>query len=331
MNIVAASPELYPQKLDLSQQRVLMIRMTQADYRAASFLDDRMLTAETQGRWIALEAVLAQAPQVHCKPLHYIFHPGHAGSTLLSRLLDEAAEVLSLREPLPLRTLADAFDKPEPNLLRDRAFEAFLNLWSRGYAETRAVVLKATSNTARIGAQLLDARPESRAVYLSLAATRSIETLLSSQSSEVDINLWGSGRFERLKALLVKHEVARPRTLGELAAMTWLVERLTSQDLARRFGERLLQLDFEEFLADMPAHLERVLSHFGLDTSRVDAALRSPVLTHYSKKPSRPYSIERRAQVLAQTRVRQAEEISRARAWLEKLAAQHEGVAKLLT
>ena len=330
MNVIAASPDIYPQKLDLGQQRVLMIRMTQADYRAASFLDDRMLTAETQGRWIALEAVLAQASQVHCKPLHYIFHLGHAGSTLLSRLLAETADVNSLREPLPLRTLADAFDKPEPNLLRDMAFEAFLNLWSRGYAETRAVVLKTTSNTARIGAQLLDARPDSRAVYLSLSATRSIETLLSGQSSAVDINLWGSGRFERLKTLLAEHEVARPQTLGELAAMTWLVERLTCQDLRRRFGERLLQLDFEDFLTDMRANLERVLSHFGLDTSRVDAALQSPLLTHYSKKPSRPYSAQQRAQVLAETRVLQAEEISRAHAWLEGLAAQHESVADLL-
>jgi hypothetical protein len=289
-----------------------------------------MLTAETRGRWIELEAVLTQAPQVRCKPLHYIFHIGHAGSTLLSRLLDEAADVLSLREPLPLRTLADAFDEPEPDLLRDRTFEAFLNLWSRGYAETRAVVLKATSNTARIGAQLLDARPDARAVYLSLAAKRSIETLLSGQSSAADINLRGSGRFERLKRMLAEYEIARPQTLGELAAMTWLVERLTSQKLASRFGERLLQLDFEDFLGDMPAHLERALSHFGLDISRVDAALQSSVLTHYSKKPSRPYSTERRAQVLAVTRIRQAEEISRAHIWLEKLATQHKGVADLL-
>lgn len=330
MNLLASSPDIYPQKLDLARQRVLMIRMTQAGYRAASFLDDRMLTAETRGRWIELEAVLTQAPQVRCKPLHYIFHIGHAGSTLLSRLLDEAADVLSLREPLPLRTLADAFDGPGSDLLRDRTFEAFLNLWSRGYAETRAVVLKATSNTARIGAQLLDARPDARAVYLSLAAKRSIETLLSGQSSAADINLWGSGRFERLKRILAEYEIARPQTLGELAAMTWLVERLTCQDLVNRFGERLLQLDFEDLLAEMPTLLERVLLHFGLDISRVGAVLQSQVLTHYSKKPSRPFSAEWRAQVLAVTRIRQAEEISRAHIWLEKLATQHKGVADLL-
>mgnify|MGYP001549809099 CR=1 FL=1 len=330
MNLLAASPELYPQKLDLAQQRVLMIRMTEHVYRAASFLDDRMLSAETTGHWVALEAVLTLAWQVHAKPMHFIFHTGHVGSTLLSRLLDEAANVLPLREPLPLRTLAEAFDTPRPNLLHDRAFEAFLNLWSRGYANTDAVVLKTTSNTARIGARLLEARPNAQAVYLSLAATASVETLLSGQSSRVDMNVWGGERFDRLKAILRDSEIAKPQTLGELAAMTWLAERLTQQDLSMRFGERILLIDFEDFLDDMRPHLCRVLSHFGLDTSRVEAAMQSPLLTHYSKKPSQPFSAERRKQKLAETRIRQADEISRAHAWLERLSSRHKAVARLL-
>lgn len=330
MNLLAASPELYPQKLDLAQQRVLMLRTTEADYRAASFLDDRMLNAETSGRWIALESVLSHAPQVQPKPLHFIFHIGHAGSTLLSRLLDEAANVLSLREPLPLRTLADAFDRPLPNLLRDRTFEAFLNLWSRGYAHTEAVVLKATSNTARIGAHMLEARPDARAAYLTLSATSCIETLLSTPYSSADMNLWGAERFERLKALLQDADLARPETFGELAAMTWLAERLTQQDLSKLFGERVLQIDFEDFLSDMRGFLERVLSHFGLAASRVDAAMQSPVLTRYSKKPTHPYSVELRIRVLAETRVRQAVEIARAHRWLENLRVRHSAVAALL-
>ena len=44
------------------------------------------------------------------RAVHFIFHTGHVGSTLVSRLLDETGDVLSLREPLPLRTLADAMD-----------------------------------------------------------------------------------------------------------------------------------------------------------------------------------------------------------------------------
>ena len=65
-------------------------------------------------------------------------------------------EVLSLREPLPLRTLADAHDllrQPE-SLLGAGQFERLLELCTRlrrrGYAPTRSVVVKATSS-ARAG------------------------------------------------------------------------------------------------------------------------------------------------------------------------------------
>ena len=111
-------------------------------YRAASFLDDRILTSDVKGSWVSLGSVLDAAQAIgERKPLHFIFHTGHVGSTLLSRLLDESGCVLSLREPLPLRTLADARDVlglPE-SLLSSRDFDALeqalLRLWSRGYPE----------------------------------------------------------------------------------------------------------------------------------------------------------------------------------------------------
>jgi len=56
-------------------------------------------------------------------------------------LLDEAEGVLSLREPLPLRTIAENFSEPRLDLL--------LRLWERGFANTQAVILKATSATER--------------------------------------------------------------------------------------------------------------------------------------------------------------------------------------
>ena len=44
-------------------------------------------------------------------PIHFIFHSGHVGSTLLSRLLEEVPSQLGLREPLPLRSLAELHDR----------------------------------------------------------------------------------------------------------------------------------------------------------------------------------------------------------------------------
>ncbi len=43
-----ASPDAYPQKLDLVREVVLLVRFDVAAYRAASFLDDRILRPDTR-------------------------------------------------------------------------------------------------------------------------------------------------------------------------------------------------------------------------------------------------------------------------------------------
>ena len=102
-------------------------------------------------------------------PVHFIFHTGHVGSTLVSRLLDETGSVLSLREPLPLRTLADAHDAlgHVDSLLSDAQFDRslaqFMRLWGRGYATTRCVIVKATSSAGRLAAPILSAQRRHRA------------------------------------------------------------------------------------------------------------------------------------------------------------------------
>ena len=37
------SPDIYPQKIDLVLESILLVRFDEAAYRAASFLDDRIL------------------------------------------------------------------------------------------------------------------------------------------------------------------------------------------------------------------------------------------------------------------------------------------------
>ena len=110
------------------------------------------------------------------RPVHFIFHSGHVGSTLLSRLLDETGVVLSLREPLPLRTLAEAHDLlgTVESLLSEAQFASLassvIGVWSRGYAATRKVIVKATSTASRVACPLLRLAAQSRAVCLNVTA-----------------------------------------------------------------------------------------------------------------------------------------------------------------
>lgn len=332
MSRIASSPEFYPQKIDLARKRVLMIHMAEADYRSASFLDDRMLGPQSKGAWVDLETLLAETTGENVRPLHFIFHTGHVGSTLLSRLLDEASNTLPLREPLPLRTLAGMFDNPDANLLRDRALEAFIRLWSRGFTQTEAVVLKATSSSARIAPHLLEARPTARAAYMFMKAQPTIETLMSTRSSLVDIQSMGEERLLRLHKFISGQEIDKPRSFGELAALTWLVERLTQREIDKQFGKRILGMDFERFLEEPRLHVERVLDHLGLPTTpeRVTAALSGPAMSRYSKKPQYPFSLQMRTQRLAEARIKHADEIARAHSWLDCMALRCADICELL-
>ncbi len=314
--------------------------MSPRAYRAASFLDDRILGPSTEGAWLPGAAVTQAARQAAGgRPLHFIFHTGHVGSTLVSRLLDETGVVLGLREPLPLRTLADAHDLlglPE-SLLAVGQFDALLGmlmrLWSRGYASTRAVVVKATSAASRIAPRLLAESPASRAVCLNLRAEPYLATLLGGANSAADLRGHGPGRMRRLLAgRNLPVEPLHALSAGELAALGWLVESLAAAAAATAHGGRVLALDFDGFLADVPGSLERVLAHFDLprDAALVAAVAGSAVLRQYSKAPQLPFPAGERGERLARSRSENGTEIARGLAWLDGLARSDPAIAAVV-
>ncbi len=337
---LASSPALYPQKLDLIQDGVLLIRMSEDAYRRASFLDDRILTPDMQGLGVPFGAVAkAMAVPTAERPLHFIFHSGHVGSTLFARLLEDTGRTLALKEPLPLRTLAEASDvdgRPDaflsPLQLAER-FGVFLSLWSRGFVSTQAVVLKATSSAARVAPLLLTAKARARCVYLNLPAEPYLATLLAGPNSPADLRGHGPERIRRLGKFL--GEAPKPLyalSLGELAASSWLAERLTEQRVVTGFGARVLRLDFEAMLGNPADAIANVARHFGLsvDARTLANVPNSPTLSRYSKAPEHGYSRALRTQVLDQARRDHAQEIRKGLAFLEEAGKRHADVAAVL-
>lgn len=338
--LLPVSADAYLQKIDLVRGLGLVIRLDAGIYRSASFLDDRILGPSTQGSWLSGIHMTEAARQIASpRPVHFIFHTGHVGSTLLSRLLDETGVVLSLREPLPLRSIADAHDLlglPE-SLLSEAQFSALLDmtlcLWSRGYDWTRAVAVKATSSAGRVATPLLNARPRSLAIYLNLPAEPYLATLLSGQNSPEDLRGHGPGRIRRLQArcrapLAPLHAMS----LGELAALGWLAETMSQQDARRRFPDRVLAVDFEELLSSLRDGMARILGFLGLPTdARYLAGLEAnPVLKRYSKAPELPFTPAARKALLDDTRRDQCGEIDKGLAWLERLARADDTVASVM-
>src|SRR3546814_619820 len=170
----AAWPVLH---IDFDTQAAKVFTFTAADYLRAAFLDERALAHRPiRGLDVALadiEQAMADADGER-PPLHWLFHIGHCGSTLISRLLDVLPGLLGLREPLPLLELAMRSiepDSPTGRVSRD-TFEHDLTLTlallQRGFADTRSVLVKPTSVAALLAPQLLSRSPQSRAIGLSM-------------------------------------------------------------------------------------------------------------------------------------------------------------------
>lgn len=309
---------------------MLLVGLSQPAYRAASFLDDRVLAPGIAGGWVPL-ARLDEATRTVAtpRPLHLVLHTGHVGSTLLSRLLDELGGTLGLREPLALRTLADAGDglAGGDSLVSADEFHALvalcLRLWGRGYADTRQCIVKATSSACRVAPLLLAQAPGVRAVYLNLRAEPYLATLLAGENSVGDLRGHGQERYRRLLGAGARLPgPLHAMSPGELAALGWLAESLTRHVVAAGHPGRTLLLDFDALLADLPGALGTVARHFGIacTPAQLQAAATGRTLRSYSKAPEHEYSPALRAQILAQARHEHAGEIRAGLAWIAAVA-----------
>src|SRR5436305_14914713 len=138
------------QALDPSAGMVRLVAMDSEAYRAASFLDDRLLQQPVDAQivpWPEIEGAMSD----HLRyDVRWIFHIGHVGSTLLSRLLGEIENVLAVREPRLLRDLALS-----PPDVRTGYLRPVPKIMSRTFAAEETACVKATSFASEIAADLV--------------------------------------------------------------------------------------------------------------------------------------------------------------------------------
>ncbi|HEY0505930.1 MAG TPA: hypothetical protein VGD42_20795 [Lysobacter sp.] len=317
-------PHYLPFKLDLVARRVLWLRLDAQQRREAAFLDDRAIPAHAEGGWIPLDAL----PAHDVPPAHAIFHIGHCGSTLLSRLLETWPDVHGLREPLPLRTLAEAWPLRATAQSRlspvqaDDTLRALWSRWSQPLPPGRRCVVKATSSCNGLAAPLLALHPGMHAVLLDMPLRPWLATLLKSPSSMLDAANAAGERLAWLQAHGHARDVALHQlTLPQQCAMGWLAERFRYEALAAgEHASRVLRVDFESLLDDPRRELARIAAHLGLDGARVDEAVASPAWGRYSKAQSHGYGRDDREHDLALSMHKHADGIAEGEAWVARHA-----------
>src|SRR3546814_20340277 len=95
--MIGRSPEWFPHQIDLATDRVVLLRMSEADYRAASFLDQRALRPGAEMRAVEWNALADEVPRDARSDAQSIFHIGHFGQTLTPRLHAELTGGMAIR------------------------------------------------------------------------------------------------------------------------------------------------------------------------------------------------------------------------------------------
>jgi hypothetical protein len=310
-----------PLKLDLERARVLLVRLDEQSRDAAAFLDDRVLVQGVEAYWIPLERWL-EFPRDPQARTDWIFHIGHCGSTLLTRLMQHWPDVSMLREPGALRDVA-AWSVGK-RVDAGRLLERLACDWARASQESRTVV-KATSSCNVLVEAALGLHAANRAIWLDMAAEPWLATLLKSADSVRDAIAatperarWVAGDDHRLVQELLALPPVRQCAFG------WHVEEQRREKLlAGSHGPRVLHLDFDRLLDDPESTLRRVAAHLDLDPARVSDAMASPWWRRYSKSAAHAYDAHAREADLRLARERQGDAITDALRWLDTWRTRH--------
>ncbi len=293
-----SDPQAFLFKIEANAEQALVVRLSDSDLQAAAFVDDRMLQVQRQAVWMPLAELLSEAPPLAPPAPSAIFHIGHCGSTLLSRMLGALPAVLSIREPLVLRTLAD-LKRVDAATARfdaaawERLLRRCLALLQRRGADRQQVVVKATSSCNGLIADWLNCDGQARGVVMHIDLRSYLCTMLKSPTSRFDAENFVAARLADLHTALGEDALRLYQlNQAERIALGWIAEMQRFGALAERHGGRLLRLDFADLLADPSAVLTRVAAHLRIDASAaaVAAALGPQISGRYAKATDHPYS-----------------------------------------
>ncbi|HEY2444568.1 MAG TPA: hypothetical protein VGI20_02390, partial [Rhizomicrobium sp.] len=326
---LAASPELFPHALDPGRNMVALLRLSRADYERASFLDARIAGPMRPNIDLAWPTLAWAVEQTSLREsCHFIFHIGHVGSTLLSRLLGKHQGLFSLREPQILRTLAQMADDER----RETYLPTFLKLWSRTFDPDAHALVKATSFVSEISCPLLARACAPRALFMGVAPETYLATIFGGANAPMEARMLAPSRLARLANRLGGHWRLSDMSEGEIVALGWATEASALAEAVQQAAPRTYVLNFDEFLAGPHTALKRVFAHFGvaIEQRGVEQILSGLEMKTYSKAPEFAYDGALRRSVLAEGRLRHATEIGRGLAWLDRLANAHEQVKSAL-
>lgn len=299
------------QAVDPRAGLVRFVQLAAEDYRSESFLDDRIVQNERNAHILKWAEVESERPADARSDARWIFHIGHVGSTLISRLLGELENVLAVREPRALRDLTFF-----PSEVRAQFVPMVRALMSRTFANDENAVVKATSMVSEIAAELTG--DDGQAIFLFASPEAYLQTILAGERSTAELRALAGYYAARAQSRGLSLPTDNP---SQIAALVWACEMAALEDASAslRPGAVLWQ-DFDAFLAAPAETLTRIASHFRLaaEQDRIGQVATGPLMGRYSKAPEYEFGPDTRRNMLRDAGAKHAEAIDAALAMLRQ-------------
>jgi len=312
-------------QFDFTAGKSEWLPLSEAQFRNASFLDQRLLTVAPSPFAVPLAALLSMTAFSAAAQANFIFHIGHCGSTLLSRALAATTNVLPVREPLALRQLSQLQGElPENEWMQYLQFA--LAAHGRPFHAGQTCMIKATSTCNSLIQPVAELLPRSRMLLLHVRLESFLAGMLGRQEPARDLQGHAATRLREWQTLTgqVLSQPAGNFSESQLAALSWLTSMARLLQASGTNDRQFLLLDFEDFLAAPETGLERLIEFFQLQDSSQEILQAWPEISlAYSKQPEQPYSAFNRTRSLARGRSQRGKDIQLGLDWVRELIQQH--------
>lgn len=325
-----ASPDIYPEHIDIVERQVRLCSMSRDSYRDSPFLDHRIVRAATDVRMLSFDALQAYGKIPAPAPVCYIFHNAFCCSTLLTRYLDGLYNTLVLREPHVLFEVASYLRfrntnlfKPVPEDDLERLYRYITCMLSRRYRDDETVIIKPTDGCNNLIAELMTDNPENRAIFLHSG----LERFLSSIFRVPERGEWAKIRVRELSLDKQRREGQLPYhpeqlDRGQTAAMVWALHMERFRAFIHGDGlQRALVTDSQELVEQPAPVLGKIAKHLGISVTdeELQTVAGTAATSRNAKAQNEAYDSNTREQDFRQSREQHAAAISKASSWLEDL------------
>ena len=289
-------PAWFLDRLDFQRGVAVLTRTNRKAVSDAVFLDDRWDRAGAPQRAVSLSHL--RGFQAHDPAPVILWHTAFCCSTLIASCLDAPGVCLALKEPLALVDLSSA-RRRGVEAADSRLATAVFSHIGRGFSAGERGLIKPSNGALSL---LADASALSAPMLMLYSSCR--DFILSIASG-------GERRRHFVKGLMIERLITRRQGLRwgpdqllqmtdlQVAALLWHTQAEELRAVARTAGrQRARSLDCDQFLAHPADTLQRIDQFFGLGLGQVliDAVVRGPKLSQYSKQPDLAFDANHRRQ-----------------------------------